>query len=159
MSQVQVYWILLCDPQYSFVPAGSNEETETSLGPVSEEGTRSPEPGIWDDSRTLEERAVAGVQEHDWTPGEGVACDASQGNGRPLYRCQSLIVAVRTKHDVMLTWCQRCFRRKASLDIQNDVGAECWTAPNVETYEFKEQTQRHKKEGCRFSHLVISGLS
>ena len=43
---VQVFWILLGDPQYAFVPAGSVDEIEISLVPrdrwpvINEEGTK-----------------------------------------------------------------------------------------------------------------------
>ena len=47
------------------------------------------------DSRETEElgageRPQEAVQEHDQRPGEVVACDAPQEDGKPLYRCPSL---------------------------------------------------------------------
>ena len=33
VDEVQVYWILKGDPQYAFVPAGSNDEIEITLAP------------------------------------------------------------------------------------------------------------------------------
>ena len=87
------------------------------------------------------------VQEHDQTPGEGVACDASEEDGKPLYGCQSLT-------------CDRKVHTRRYVDLvpvvfpedwfgcTRDVCAECWTVLNggdrpIRTLK-KEQSHRRK---------------
>ena len=72
--------------------------------PVSKEGTKPPEPGFCVEVTVMmtaakNEEPVAWnrpqggggiVQEHDQTPGECVARDASLEDGKLVHRCQSL---------------------------------------------------------------------
>ena len=43
---MQVYWVVQGDPQYTFVPAGSNEESDVTLL-VKDEGVVAEEEGVW----------------------------------------------------------------------------------------------------------------
>ena len=100
VSQVQVYWIMLGDPENGIFPARSNEELEVTLLPRGGRVGRRRKEGVWPESgmmrsssdstesgNTLEERVVCNglredsgsVQEQDRTPEEGVACTTSQG--------------------------------------------------------------------------------
>ena len=89
VDQVQLNWIFAGDPQYAVVPAGSNDDMEITQVPRewpvssrtgfcvksdSDDDTRKNKNfGAWERDR---KKSGSSVQEHDRTPGEGVACDA-----------------------------------------------------------------------------------
>ena len=108
------------------------------------------------------ERTCGGrVQEHDQTRGEGVACDASEEDGKPLYGCQSVT-------------CDRKVQTRRYVDLvpvvfpedwfgcTRDVCAECWTVLNggdrpIRTLK-KEQSHR-RKSGLDIQPFGIAGLT
>ena len=162
------------DPQYAFVQVGSNDETEITLvprrWPASEESTKPPEPGVGmrsdsDDDSCTQVAATAqkaesllrgllsvigggSVQRHDWTLGEGVACDASREDGKLLHRCQSLTCGSRNQARRHVDLVPDVFSSEDRFGCTRDVYAECWTVLKVGDRSIrsmkKEPTQRGK---------------
>ena len=122
-DQVKVYWMIQGDPQYAFLPAGTNDEIDLTLVPrntwrpvVSEEVTKPDAPGFCvtldsesENSRTAEEHVVCNRPQEDGT--------SASGQDQPL---EKRVTSNTSLKDVTLS-----YRRQGLLCVSMNEGRRC----------------------------------